>query len=158
MMPQSSTAQKTQKKPKKRRSQAQKVGRLKYIIKNQKRIFEKLDRIDQRTRLMAACLKEFVTPGEGYVVAVACEDEVDRAILDRLIQASSAGVLPSGLAEELKDFGLRRWDVTRRIQRMNKRLSSELDQNVAEKHGHAWAATGYLREVYTATKEEIESE
>lgn len=153
----SKTARKSQKRSKKRRSQAEKVGRRKYIIKRLKLMEGRLDRIEKYIRLVAASLGEFVSPTQGYVLAVTCEDEVDKAILDRLIQIDGKGLLPSVIAEELSEFGLRRWDVTRRIQRMNKRLSTELFQKAFEKHGKAWAATAYLREVYGATKEEIES-
>jgi hypothetical protein len=37
---------------------------------------------------------------------------------------------------------------------MNKRLKKEIDQNVAEKHGWKWAATRFINENWSATKEE----
>jgi len=48
-------------------------------------------------------------------------------------------LLPSTIESELAEYGLKRWDVTRRIQRMNKKLMKEVGQKVAEKRGHAHA-------------------
>jgi hypothetical protein len=56
------------------------------------------------------------------------------------------GLLPSAIASELARYNLKRWDVTRRIQRMNKRLMEEIGQKVAEKRGHQWAPTSFILE------------
>ncbi|MGB9671587.1 MAG: hypothetical protein ACPLZY_00395, partial [Candidatus Norongarragalinales archaeon] len=71
----------------------------------------------------------------------ACEDELDAEIITCLIQNGLGGLLPSTIASELSKYGLKWWDVTRRIQRMNKRL---IGQKVAEKRGHQWAPTSFL--------------
>jgi len=58
------------------------------------------------------------------------------------------GLLPSAIAAELAEYDLKRWDVTRRIQRMNKKLAKELGQKVAEKRGHQWAPTSFLIDIW----------
>jgi hypothetical protein len=60
--------------------------------------------------------------------------------------ARVGGLLPSAIASELARYNLKRWDVTRRIQRMNKRLMEEIGQKVAEKRGHQWAPTSFILE------------
>jgi len=60
------------------------------------------------------------------------------------MQNGVKGSLPSAIATELGEYGLKRWDVTRRIQRMNKKLMKEIGQKVAEKRGHQWAPTNFL--------------
>jgi hypothetical protein len=52
------------------------------------------------------------------------------------MQKGVGGLLPSAIASELAEYGLKRWDVTRRIQRMNKKLMKEVGQKVVEKRGH----------------------
>jgi len=65
------------------------------------------------------------------------------------------GILPSTIAKDLSEYGLKRWDVTRRIQRINKKLMKELGQKVAEKQGHKWALTSFARAAWGQTKEEM---
>jgi hypothetical protein len=139
-----------QKKRKRRRTRAEKVGRLKYIIQRIGRLEQKIDEIDLRTRTMMAGLREWMSFKPGYVLKVACQDEVDAEIIERLVQADDGGVLPSAIANDLSRYGLRRWDVTRRIQRMNKRLRKELGKPVAEKRGHRWALSSFMRDAWSA--------
>jgi len=137
-----------QKKRERRRTRAEKVGRLKYIIERIGRLERKIDEIDLRTRTMMAGLREWMSFRPSYVQKVACQDEVDIEIIERLKQADEGGVLPSTIARDLSTYRLRRWDVTRRIQRMNKRLKKELGKPVAEKRGHRWALSSFMRNVW----------
>ena len=139
----------------KRRSRAEKVGRLKYIIELIKRLEQEIGQIDLRTRTMMAGLREWMRFEPSYIQKVVCEDEVDVEIITCLMQKGVGGLLPSAIATELAEYGLKRWDVTRRIQRMNKKLLKELGQKVAEKRGHQWAPTTFLREAWGSEREEI---
>jgi hypothetical protein len=130
------------------RSRAEKVGRLKYIIELLKRLERQIGEIDIRTRTLTAGLREWISFEPSYIQKVACEDEVDAEIITCLIQKGSGGLLPSTIASELAEYGLKRWDVTRRIQRMNKKLMKEIGQKVAEKRGHQWAPTGFLIDAF----------
>jgi len=127
-----------------RRSRAEKVGRLKYIIELIKHLERKIDQVDLGTRTLMAGLREWMSFEPSYIQKVACEDEVDVEIITCLMQKGVGGLLPSALASELSEYGLKRWDVTRRIQRMNKKLTKELGQKVAEKRGHQWAPTNFM--------------
>ena len=131
-----------------RRSRAEKVGRLKYIIELLKRLEREIGEIDVRTRTLTAGLREWMSFQPSYIQKVACEDEVDVEIITCLMQKGVGGLLPSTIAAELGEYGLKRWDVTRRIQRMNKKLMKELGQKVAEKRGHQWAPTSFLMDVW----------
>jgi hypothetical protein len=130
------------------RSRAEKVGRLKYIIELLKRLERQISEIDVRTRTLMAGLREWISFEPNYIQKVACEDEVDVEIIMCLIQKGVGGLLPSAIASELSKYGLKRWDVTRRIQRMNKKLMKEVGQKVAEKRGHQWAPTGFLIDIW----------
>jgi len=116
-----------------RRSKAEKVGRLKYIIELLKRLERQISEIDVRTRTLMAGLREWISFKPSYIQKVACEDEVDAEIITCLIQKGVGGLLPSAIASKLSKYGLKRWNVTRRIQRMNKKLMKELGQKIAEK-------------------------
>ena len=131
-----------------RRSRAEKVGRLKYIIELLKRLERQIGEIDVRTRTLMAGLREWISFEPSYIQKVACKDEADVEIIACLIQEGVGGLLPSTIASELAKYGLKRWDVTRRIQRMNKRLMKEMGQKVAEKIGHRWAPTNFLVDIW----------
>jgi hypothetical protein len=95
-----------------------------------------------------AGLREWMSFKSDYIQRVTCQDEVDAEIIQCLVQADDGGVLPSAIANDLSRYGLRRWDVTRRIQRMNKRLRKELGKPVAEKRGHRWALSRSMRNAW----------
>ena len=90
-------------------------------------------RIGRRTRMLAAGLRELFMLGEDYVSIVACQDEIDVALLYALREAGVAGRQSGGLAVEL-DIDHRQ--VSRRISRMNKRMEQEIGENIIDPHGH----------------------
>jgi hypothetical protein len=99
---------------------------------------------------MMAGLRDWMSFKSDYIQKAACQDEVDIEIIERLVQADEGGVLPSVIAMDLSRYGLKRWDVTRRIQRMNKKLRKELGKLVAEKRGHRWALSSFMRDAWSA--------
>lgn len=145
-------------KRKKQRSQAEKVGRRKYIIKMLHRLEAKVDRVDKRTRVIMASFNEYMNPGKDYLSMVVCKDEVDQAILWELSTASSAGWSTSEIAARLApDFKLDRFQILRRIKRMNKRLEAEMGRPIAESRDHKWVLTRYVQRIWGATKQEMET-
>jgi len=56
----------------------------------------------------------------------------------------------------LSTYKLNRFQVLRRIKRMNKRLEAEMGRPVAESREHRWVMTRYVHRIMGATKEEIE--
>jgi len=139
----------------KRRSQAEKVGRLKYIIQLEKDQNKRLDRIECVLRTLEKGLREFLKYEQPYLEQVACKDEIDSTIIEELIGAGSEGMLPKDIAARLTKYKISRWHVSRRLERMNKCLKKEVGQNVAERHGWKWAATSFINENWSADKEEI---
>jgi hypothetical protein len=139
----------------KRGTRAERVGRLQYILERIRLLEGKISQIDLRTRTLMAGLREWMSFEPSYIQKVACEDEVDVEIITCLMQKGVGGLLPSAIAAELGEYGLKRWDVTRRLQRMNKKSLKELGQKVAEKQGYRWALTSFAREAWDSTKEEV---
>ena len=101
-----------------------------------------MGRIDRRTRMLAAGLRELFMLGEDYVSMVASQDEIDVAILNALREAGAAGRQSGELAARL---GIDHRDVSRGIHRMNKRMEQETVENIIEKHGHKWKLIPRLR-------------
>ena len=134
---------------KKRRSQEEKMGRRKWIIRALKRQEVVLRRIDRRTRMLAAGLRELFILGEDYVSMVACQDEIDVALLNALHEAGAVGRQSGELAAQL-DIDHR--DVPRRIHRMNKRMEQEIGEKIIEKHGHKWKLIPRLRRDFAAAR------
>jgi len=143
---------------KRRRTQAEKVGRIKYIVYKLGRLERQLKLIDDRTKTLVQGLQDFMEFEKGYVEDVICRDDVDKLILQTLLEVGNAGILPSQLSAKLSRYRMDRWRVTRRIQRMNKRLRKELGQSVAEKRGHKWAMTSFMHETWGSRMEEIREE
>jgi len=128
--------------PPKRRSEEEKVGRHKWIIRTLKRMEDRQKRIDRRTRMLAAGLRELFILGEDYVSMVACQDENDVAILSALHEAGTTGRQSGELAAQL-DLDHR--DISRRIHRMNQRMEQEIGENIINKKGHKWRLIPRLR-------------
>ena len=81
-----------------------------------------------------------------------------QAVLWELSTASSAGWSTTEIAERLRpEHKLNRFQVLRRIKRMNKRLEAEMGRPVAESREHRWVMTRYVHRILGATKEEIGS-
>lgn len=141
----------------KRRSQAEKVGRLKYIIQLEKRILRQLHilHLAQRYMIEGLDIAGYLQFDKSFIEKVCCRDEVDLEILDQLYSAGVAGALPSDLAADLRRYEISRWMVTYRIKRMNRRLQEQIAKDASEKHGHKWALTEFAYKAWQQTYEEL---
>jgi len=157
MMMAEKSAQTVGSEPKKRRTRAQKVGRLVYITELEERILKLLLELfaGQCYIIDGLSVGGYLVYDKPYVERVACRDEVDKAILVELYHAGYAGVLPKDIANALKDYELNRFQVLRRIQHMNKLLEKRTKKKLVEKHGHKWAFTEFTHEAYDKSKQEL---
>ena len=133
---------------KKRRSQSDKVGRLKYNQHLLKQALSEIEEVKLMLRTIFAGLKGSFNFEQSLIERVVCEDEVDREILQALFEAGSPGLLPKDLATKLARFKVTRHHISRRILRMNKRLEKEFGERAAEKRGWRWALTAFAFEVW----------
>jgi hypothetical protein len=66
-----------------------------------------------------------------------------------LFEVGSLGLLPKDLAGKLLQFKTARHQISRRIQRMNKRFfQNEFSEHAAEKRGWHWALTRFASEAW----------
>jgi len=142
----------------KRRSQAEKKGRTRYAFEKISAIERDINEIKRLLRRLSEGLDPFLIFDKDFIISMACEDEVDRAILDVLRTVGSAGILPKDILPQVEHYGLRYWHVTRRIKRINRRLVRKIGKCAAEKRGLKWALTSFMNRAWGTTKEEIEDE
>jgi hypothetical protein len=139
---------------KKKRSQADKVGRLKYNQQLLKQTLAEIEEVKLMLRTIFAGLKGTFNFEKSLIERLACEDELDREILRLLFEAGSPGLLPKDLAIKLELFKVARHQISRRILRMNKRMKKEFGEQVAEKRGWHWALTSFAMEAWGETETE----
>ena len=138
------------------RSPAEKYGRYRWIEMLQRRILDRVDRMEKRQRLILKGLQHYFVFPEDYILDVIAETRLDHAILEVLREAGPRGALPSRIAYQLRTYGVDRFKVTRRIRAMNRRLQKELGYDAAEKVGHKWALTDFMDDAWESEKQEIE--
>ncbi len=146
---------------KKGRSQEDKVGRIKYQTVLLKEVKGQNERILTELRWIRHRLEKIgeADYDEPTVEGFAVKDQADREILQRVREVGDAGVFPKDVAEwvnKLGAYGLKYYDVSRRIVRMNKRLHFETGKVLFEKRGHRWALTRFAFDAYGATEAEVE--
>jgi hypothetical protein len=156
--PVQNTAVSAQKASKTKRSQADKVGKLKYLLAKDKKLDRDVAEIKLLLRVIFAGLMDSLHFEKSLIEEAACEDEIDKAILQVLFEAGAPGLLPKDIAAKLAEFKIARHQVTRRIVRMNKRLAKELDSAVVERRGWCWAMTSFGVDAYKASEKDLLTE
>lgn len=150
------TPEKAPKKHKKTRSQSDKVGRHKYNQQLLKRCLAEIDDIKRELRWIRRMLERLgiaeytVSDVERFAVV----DEVDREIIQCVLEAGALGIFPKDVAAApaLVKYRLKYYHVARRIVRMNKKLHFETGKVLFEKRGHRWALTSFGFDVWGETE------
>ena len=145
---------------KKGRSQEEKIGRIKYNQVLLKQVKGQNVQILSELRWIRRGLKKvgYSDYDEPTVEGFTVKDQVDREILQKVREAGDVGVFPKDVAawvNKLGAYGLRYYDVSRRMVRMNKHLHFETGELLFEKRGHKWALTRFAFDVYGETEEEV---
>lgn len=143
---------------KKKRSQSDKIGRLKDNQQLLKQTLSEVEEVKLMLRTIFAGLKGSFNFEKSLIERITCCDEVDREILQLLFEAGNYGLLPKDLQEKLERFKVTRHQISRRIQRMDKRLEKEFGEHIAEKRGWHWALTSFTIEAWNETKEQKQLE
>jgi hypothetical protein len=132
----------------KKRSQSDKIGRLKYNQQLLKQTLAEVEEVKLMLRTIFAGLKGSFNFEKSLIERIACRDEVDREILQLLFEAGSPGLLPKDLQAKVERFKVTRHQISRRILRMNKQLEKEFGEKAAEKRGWHWALTSFTMEAW----------
>lgn len=149
----------------KRRSQASKVGKFRYLNRKVDRLTDEIKKLrkDQEARfrvLFNALRPIFAEVDSDYIVGIVCEDEGDEALLDYLRGKGNAGITPSeaSAAKELRKFRFKPYHITRKIQRMNRRLRRELGKPIAESYMRRWVLTSFVFRAFGRSKKDLEDD
>ena len=143
-------------KPKKNRSKSDKFGINRW---NQHLLKDALDGIEDLKTEMRWIRVKLDRLGEADyskedIEHFAVLDAVDKEIVQRLLEVGCNGALPKDVAAEVNKRGgysLKRYDVARRLVRLNKKLHKETGKVLFEKRGHKWALTNFTLETYGAS-------
>lgn len=87
---------------KKKRSQSDKIGRLKYNQQLLKQTLGEIEEVKLMLRTIFAGLKESFNFEQSLIERLVCVDEVDREILRLLFETGTPGLLPKDLELDLK--------------------------------------------------------
>lgn len=156
--------EKTQRIQKKPRSPWDKEGKFVYINRKlnemRKEFRSTMRRIETRLQVLTRSMQPFMTFEPDYIVQVVCRDEHDRVLFDYLVSQGDLGITPTEacITKDLKGFKFKKFQVTRRLQRMNRRLQAELNRNVADSHGRRWVVTQFVLKSMNSGKDELREE
>lgn len=147
-----------------KRPQWAKEGKFRYLnrkldaIRDEVRAIKRL--MDTRLRVLTNTLAPFMQIEPDYITQIVCADEADGLLLDYLLSAGDLGITPGEAVQEetLRRFRFKPYQITRRLQRMNKLLQAELGKSVAEKYHRRWVITGFVSRAWNGSKEEVEAE
>jgi hypothetical protein len=92
----------------------------------------------------------------AYLIRMVCRDSRDEVILDVLHECGPAGLSPKEIFLKVRRYGLKYHHISRRINRMNKRMLNEIGERVADKVGRNWALSDFMLRNWSAKKDEIE--
>ena len=151
------TSEKPVQNQKKKRTQSDKIGRLKYNQQLLKQTLSEVEEVKLMLRTILAGLKGSFNFEQSLIERVACGDEVDLEILQVLFEIGSTGMLPKDLAAKLEKFKVTRHQVSRRILRMNKLLEKEFGERLVEKRGWHWALTSFAYQSWGSSEKEERS-
>ena len=157
------TSEKTVEKLKKKRDPSDKAGINRYNQQLIRQTLAAVEGIKTELRWVRHRLEKIgeAVYDEPTVEGFAVQDQVDREILQRVREVGDAGVFPKDVAvwvNKLGAYGLKYYDVSRRIVRMNKRLHFETGKFLFEKRGHRWALTRFAFDAYGAVEKDWEVE
>jgi len=132
----------------KNRPQEAKIGRVKYTLQLIKEVQQDTRDLRLMMRTIFAGLKGLFHFQKPLIEKICCSDELDKEILQLLLEAGGRGMLPKDLAARLEGYSVKRHQVSRRIVRMNKRLQNEIGETLVEQRGWHWALTGFALEIW----------
>ena len=128
------------KKPKKGRSQMEKVGKYRYLNRKLDGLRGDMKDLQHKIDVIMLSFSSFLNVTEDSLKNIVCKDEVDEALLDLLQAKGSIGVTPSEaiVSDELREYELKPYHITRRIQYMNRRMKETLDKTFAVSVHRRW--------------------
>jgi hypothetical protein len=139
---------------KRRRTPEQKYGKYKWLNILVRRNAEEIREIKRMLRGLTLGLSHLMDFDSQYLIDMVCQDSRDGAILDVLRAAGANGLSPKEIHAQVRRYGLKYHHVTRRINRMNKRMQ-KIGERVADKVGRNWALSDFMLRNWSAKTAEL---
>ena len=145
------SAEKPQQKRGESRSRAQKMGKFRWLNYRMDRVEGRQKEIIHLLRVTVNSLEPFIELDKDELKSVVCKDEVDEMLLEHLRERGTKGITPSEAIDckLLTYYRLKPYQVTRKIQAMNKRLKKWLDKDVAVSLHRRWILSRFVRKRLT---------
>lgn len=144
----------TEKSIPKRRSQAEKVGKHKYEIALLHRIEGRLDRIEQMFHIVFHGLGDRLQFKRPLVEEIACQSDMDLAIISLIFESGPAGILAKDIQARLSQLNLEKHRILRIVNRVNRSIEDAFGRRLIEKRGKKWAFTDFGVEIWGETTPE----
>jgi hypothetical protein len=148
----------TEKSIPKRRSQAEKVGKHKYEIFLLHRIEGRLNRIEQMFHVVFHGLGDRLEFKRPLVEEIACQSDLDLAIIGLIFEAGGAGILAKDIEARLPQLNLEKHRILRIVNRVNRKVEDAFGRRLIEKRGKKWAFTDFGVEIWGETERDIKEE
>jgi hypothetical protein len=144
----------TEKSIPKRRSQAEKVGKHKYEIALLHRIEGRLDRIEQMFHIVFHGLGDRLQFKRPLVEEIACQSDMDLAIISLIFEAGPSGILAKDIQARLSQLSLEKHRILRIVNRVNRSIEDAFGRRLIEKRGKKWAFTDFGVEIWGEVQQE----
>jgi hypothetical protein len=138
----------------KRRSQLEKVGKHKYEIALLHRVEGRLDRIEGMMRIIFHGLGDYFHFDRPLVEKIACQSDMDLAIIGLIFEAGPSGILAKDIQARLSQLSLEKHRILRIVNRVNRSIEDAFGRRLIEKRGKKWAFTDFGVEIWGATAPE----
>ena len=132
----------------KRRSQADKIGKHKYELELLHRIEGRLERIEWSQRTIFHGLQGYFHFERPLVEKVACESELDLAVITCIYEAGLNGILAKEISAKLAKYNLEHHKILRIMNRVNRNVETAFGKLMVQKLGKKWALTDFGFELW----------
>jgi len=136
------------------RSQADKVGKHKYEIALLHRIENRISRVEEMQRVIFHGLRGYFQFSRPLIEEVACESEMDLAVVGLIFESGSGGILAKDIALKLPQFKLEQHKIQRIIKRVNRKVEDAFGERIVEKQGKKWAFTSFGVKIWGKVQED----
>jgi hypothetical protein len=140
----------------KRRSQADKVGKHKYEIQRFDRLDARMERIEWMLRTVFHGLEGYFRFERPLVEKIACQSDMELAIVSLIFEAGPNGVLAKEIQARLPQLNLEKHKILRIVNRANRNVEKTFGQVIIEKRGKKWAFTEFGVEIWGKTEKDDE--
>lgn len=113
------------------------------------KLLTKVDELQKDVRILRTGLAPVMDIPKDYLFQKIARDSVDELILEQLYAAGSVGLSPTELCalEIMAPYNLKPYQVSRRLQRINKMSKSEFDKSALSALHRRWQLSSWAKQI-----------